>query len=680
MFGIQTDAIVNAANKKLEAGGGVDGLMSQHCGPQLQKAKNEIAKVLPNKKLKSAQVVVTEAFSHALAGVVLHVAAPQIQAGHSPTRTQECELRLCYYNALEQAELSSSKTVTFPILGIGIYHWPQEIGTAVAIQSICGFFETHPGTCIETVYLTMMSNSVLQTCLSHTNQEDCKKDVVQLIEIGNSEALLESLEERISRYVRNQLSNYKFELPDLTLFFECLLSVMRAVHLRSTIETTVNNLKGNIKAILEQKVICPKACSASETEARTLLRMNYHVWDETQPYDGFCKMNKLYPQLWAEFVGKEINVDNLREDEPDQLVLMEREEVTEKAVAEMHPEIQLNMEALGILKRTTHIRRCGDDCVAPDTKLLCWAALIQKRLVLLEVLTLSPRKPNLALRMGILRMPAAAEMNGLMVEKTPEELEGINQVEVNLIQKNRPIQPIFNLLDKGGRKTQVKGTTGVMVVVPVPLERTFEHVAETLPSDSNLLLLVNTRYGISRIARLPKILKALKWLKEHSPFYKNIKIDEQFSFSDDQVHFDKDVVTKDTTALLSKNDDYLLTQADIEFQPIRDVQPPPVEGFALDNYFLKSHRYQPMSNDEKNVEAEAFPHLFPSGKFHFGYNRKLPLQLSKYTRSKIRNADNKFRTDVPWVCFMFAKRMQTKYIQNGSSWISQRRKELFIVE
>ncbi|CAD6200219.1 unnamed protein product [Caenorhabditis auriculariae] len=72
MFSLSADAIVNAANRNLAPGGGVDGVMSQHCGPRLQEAKNKIVACLADRKLGKSQAVLTEAFDHNLAKYCLN--------------------------------------------------------------------------------------------------------------------------------------------------------------------------------------------------------------------------------------------------------------------------------------------------------------------------------------------------------------------------------------------------------------------------------------------------------------------------------------------------------------------------------------------------------------------------------------------------------------------------------
>lgn len=66
-------------------------------------------------------------------------------------------------------------------------------------------------------------------------------------------------------------------------------------------------------------------------------------------------------------------------------------------------------------------------------------------------------------------------------------LDCLNWIELALIQLVRPVQTMVNLYDAGGRKTNVRGTRGAMVLLPVPIEGTFDHLVNTLPSADNLV-------------------------------------------------------------------------------------------------------------------------------------------------------------------------------------------------
>jgi hypothetical protein len=66
-------------------------------------------------------------------------------------------------------------------------------------------------------------------------------------------------------------------------------------------------------------------------------------------------------------------------------------------------------------------------------------------------------------------------------------LDCLNWIELALIQLVRPVQTMVKLTDAGGHYTNIRATRGVMVLLPVPVEGTFDHLVCTLPSADNLV-------------------------------------------------------------------------------------------------------------------------------------------------------------------------------------------------
>lgn len=71
--------------------------------------------------------------------------------------------------------------------------------------------------------------------------------------------------------------------------------------------------------------------------------------------------------------------------------------------------------------------------------------------------------------------------------------------------------------------TPLTRSSGAMVMLPVPTEGTVDHVAATLPSDNHLTILVNADRGASKLVCLPRVLRALKWLKENNSQYEDVR-------------------------------------------------------------------------------------------------------------------------------------------------------------
>jgi hypothetical protein len=66
-------------------------------------------------------------------------------------------------------------------------------------------------------------------------------------------------------------------------------------------------------------------------------------------------------------------------------------------------------------------------------------------------------------------------------------LDVLNHVEHAMVQLVRPVQALFFLSDKRGVKTPFAATRGPLIFVPVPVEGTFNHVLQTLPSATNMV-------------------------------------------------------------------------------------------------------------------------------------------------------------------------------------------------
>ncbi|EFP04324.1 hypothetical protein CRE_15771 [Caenorhabditis remanei] len=125
------------------------------------------------------------------------------------------------------------------------------------------------------------------------------------------------------------------------------------------------------------------------------------------------------------------------------------------------------------------------------------------------------------------KMPADAVANQMEIDQTPDCLKDLNWIEKAMIQVVRPIQPVVHLKDNGGRKTPIKAAGGVMVLVKVPIQATFDHIVHTLPSAKHLKIIVDAGFQ-KRICSVPKMIKALKYLKINNSKYASITINEAF--------------------------------------------------------------------------------------------------------------------------------------------------------
>jgi O-acetyl-ADP-ribose deacetylase (regulator of RNase III) len=127
---IRVDAMVNAANRSLRAGGGVDGAIHRAGGPAIQRELDEICKITGGCPTGSA--VATGAGSLP-AQHVFHAVGPVYHDGQHGEPEQ---LANCYRTCLDLAEKHGVRTISFPAISTGAYGYPLEEAAAVAIDSI----------------------------------------------------------------------------------------------------------------------------------------------------------------------------------------------------------------------------------------------------------------------------------------------------------------------------------------------------------------------------------------------------------------------------------------------------------------------------------------------------------------------------------------------------------------
>ena len=147
---LKVDAIVNAANTNLLAGGGVCGAIFRAAGyRELQVACDKLAPI------QTGEAVITPGFNLP-AKFIIHTAGPIWRGGQF---SEENLLRNCYTNSLKIAAENNLTSVAFPLISSGIYGYPPRDALKVAIQAIKDFIKQKN---LEVV-LTVMDKSLLDS-------------------------------------------------------------------------------------------------------------------------------------------------------------------------------------------------------------------------------------------------------------------------------------------------------------------------------------------------------------------------------------------------------------------------------------------------------------------------------------------------------------------------------------
>lgn len=121
------DAVVNAANRGMRGGGGVDGAIHAAGGPAVLA---DCVRRFPD-GLATGDAGWTTA-GNLPARWVIHVVGPNHRAGE----TDRALLTSCYARALAVADELGARTVAFPLVSAGVYGWPREDAAAAAVETL----------------------------------------------------------------------------------------------------------------------------------------------------------------------------------------------------------------------------------------------------------------------------------------------------------------------------------------------------------------------------------------------------------------------------------------------------------------------------------------------------------------------------------------------------------------
>jgi len=146
---LKVDAIVNAANRSLLGGGGVDGAIHRAAGKEL------LAECQTLNGCETGQSKITKGYNLP-AKYVIHTVGPVWYGGNKNEREL---LKSCYLTALNLAKDNGIKTIAFPAISCGVYRFPLEEACNIAMNTVKEFISNND--CIEKIIFIDINDIII---------------------------------------------------------------------------------------------------------------------------------------------------------------------------------------------------------------------------------------------------------------------------------------------------------------------------------------------------------------------------------------------------------------------------------------------------------------------------------------------------------------------------------------